>query len=110
MPAKVGRGIRASVLVNSAALICYRKTVEIRFSITLKGKSKEEFGEGSSQYNDFEDRDKFTLQAHAAKPVCQVTLMFLLTRDTDTDEAGGVLLVVDSLDLQIAKGGKAKLR
>ncbi|MFG0262439.1 MAG: hypothetical protein ACF788_08610 [Novipirellula sp. JB048] len=55
------------------------------------------------QFGDFQDRVEFTLQPHAKKPVCQVTLLLVVERDTDTAGDGGALMVVDSLDLSFAE-------
>ncbi len=78
--------------------------------IKLKGKSKclatEEHLD--TQFGDWQDRIEFTAQTHAAKPVLQVTLFLLVERDTDAADAGGALLAVDSLDLEISKSAKAK--
>jgi hypothetical protein len=59
---------------------------------------------------DFQDRVEFTVSKHSAKPVLQITLFLLVEHDTDTADAGGALLVVDSLDLEIHKTGKGILK
>jgi hypothetical protein len=55
---------------------------------------------------DYHETVEFTVQAHAAEPVCQITLVLLVEHDTDTDGSGGAHLTVDSLDLEIAMPGK----
>ena len=57
---------------------------------------------------DFQNRVAFTVQTHAAKPICQITLFLVVDRDTDAADSGGALLAVDSLDIQMATPGKAK--
>ncbi|MCA9226036.1 MAG: hypothetical protein KDA47_10515 [Planctomycetales bacterium] len=80
--------------------------------IILKGKSKEIAAatHGDVEYGDYQDGFTFTLQTHAAKPVCQITVALIVDRDSDVVDSGSALLVVDSIDLEIAKGSKAKLR
>lgn len=77
--------------------------------LELKGKSKSEFTaeHPETQYGDWQHRIEFTVQTHADKPVLQITLFLLVEHDTDTADAGSSLLAVDSLDLEIAKSGKA---
>lgn len=77
--------------------------------VELKGKVKciltKEYPD--AQFGDWQSRIAFTVQTHAANPVLQVTLFLLFEHDTDAADAGGALLAVDSLDLEIAKPGKA---
>ena len=81
-------------------------------TVKLKGKSKEAIvaEHPDQKYGDFQDRLEFTVQTHAAKPVCQVTLFLVVERNTDTADSGGALLAVDSMDISIAKPGKATLK
>ncbi len=81
-------------------------------AVKLKGKSKETYATkpASQQSGDFQSRVEFTLQTHAAKPVCQITLFLLAEHETDKADSGGALLVVDSLDLEINKSAKAALK
>lgn len=44
---------------------------------------------------------EFTVQPRAAEPVCQITLFLLVEHDIDTEGAGQVVLVIDSLDLEM---------
>ena len=76
--------------------------------VELKGKSKCAMTEEhpDAQFGDWHNRIEFTVQTHAAKPVLQVTLFLLVEHDTATADAGGALLAVDSLDLEIAKPSK----
>jgi hypothetical protein len=62
------------------------------------------------QFGDFQDRVESTVETHAAKSVCQITLFLLVAHYTDTAGNGGALLAVDSLDLQIATSSKAKYK
>jgi hypothetical protein len=80
--------------------------------VELKGKCKGTIAEEQpgAQFDDWEDRVEFTVQTHAAKPVLQITLFLLVEHDTDAADTGGALLVVDSLDLEIAAPGKAAYR
>ena len=80
--------------------------------VTLKGKSKEAIaaGQQAGQVGDFQTRVRFTVQTHAAKPVCQVTLFLAAEHDTDKANSGGALVAVDSLDLTIAKPGEGKYK
>jgi|GEM_PF-2256112 len=77
--------------------------------IALKGKCKQAVIEENpdTELHDWQDRIEFTVQTHAAKPVVQISLFLLVEHDTDTADAGGALLVVDSIDLEIAKSAKA---
>lgn len=77
--------------------------------VEMKGKCKCAMGEEQpdTQFDDWQERIEFTVETHAAKPVLQVTLFLLVEHDTDVADAGGALLAVDSLDLEIAKPGKA---
>lgn len=77
--------------------------------VQLKGTSKEALATmpASEQSGNFESRVVFTVQTQAAKPVCPITLFLLAERSTDKADAGGGLLVIDSLDLEINKAAKA---
>ncbi|HQX48615.1 MAG TPA: hypothetical protein PLY87_03705 [Planctomycetaceae bacterium] len=77
--------------------------------VELKGESKSVLTEEhpDAQFGDWQDRIEFTVQTHAADPVLQVTLLLLVDHDTDATDTGGALLVVDSLDLEMAKSAKA---
>ena len=79
-------------------------------AVKLKGTSKDAIAANHAgmELGDFENRVTFTVQTHAAKPVCQITLFLVVDRDTDTADSGGALLAVDSLDIQMATPGKAK--
>ncbi len=80
--------------------------------VTFKGTAKETFvgKPGVNKVNDFQDRFAVTLQKRADKPVCQITLLLLADRDTDMADAGGALLVVDSLDIEVEHPENAKLQ
>lgn len=82
--------------------------------VKLKGKAKESLGEAAGTTKegaaDFQKRINFTLQVHAAKPVCQVTLILLAEHDTDTADAGGGLVLVDSLDLSFTAVGQGQYK
>jgi hypothetical protein len=43
----------------------------------------------------------FTVQTRAAQPVCQITLFLVVEHNTDSTDAEGAVLVVDSLDLEL---------
>ena len=81
-------------------------------TVELKGKSKVAIvaEHPGREYGNFQDRVEFTVQTHAAKPVCQVTLFLVVERNTDTADSGGALLAVDSMDISIAKPGKATFK
>lgn len=66
--------------------------------------------EDSGLNGNFEDRLEFTLQTHAAKPVCQLTLILVVEHDTDKADTGGATLTVDALDLEITGAGNARLK
>ncbi len=88
------------------------KVVELtdkEMKVELKGKVKcaTSTDHPDAQFGDWQDRIKFTVQTHAAKPVLQVTLFLLVEHDTDAADAGSALLAVDSMDLEIAKPAKA---
>jgi hypothetical protein len=55
---------------------------------------------------DYHATVEFTVQAHAAESMCQITLVLLVEHDTDTDGSGGAHLTVDSLDLEITMPGQ----
>jgi hypothetical protein len=55
----------------------------------------------SVNWSDFHDRVAFTVQTRAAQPVCQITLFLVVEHNTDSTDAEGAVLVVDSLDLEI---------
>jgi len=55
----------------------------------------------SATSGNFLEAFQFTLQPHAAEPVCQITLFLLVEHDIDTDDAGGAVLSIDSLDLEM---------
>jgi hypothetical protein len=76
--------------------------------VELEGTSKEAHADQreDGQFNDFQERVEFTVQTHAKKPVCQITL-FLLAEHS-TDESGGALLAVNSLDISIASDDEKK--
>jgi hypothetical protein len=100
--------VRLVACVGNATKVVDLSSDEAK-KIELKGKSKctvcEEYPD--AQFGDWQDRIEFTVQTHAAKPVLQVTLFLLVEHDTDAAEAGGALLAIDSLDLEIAKPAKA---
>jgi hypothetical protein len=50
---------------------------------------------------DFSERFEFKVYPRAVKPVCQVTLFLLVEHDIDTPGAGGAVLNVDQLDMEI---------
>lgn len=77
--------------------------------VKLKGKSKcaLKAEHAEAQFGDWQDRVEFTVQTHAEEPVLQITLFLLVEHNTDAPDAGGALLAVDSLDLEIAKSEKA---
>lgn len=79
-------------------------------AVKLKGTSKDAIAadHAGMELGDFESRVTFTVQTHAAKPVCQITLLLVVDRDTDAADSGDALLAVDSLDIQMATPGKAK--
>jgi hypothetical protein len=58
--------------------------------------------------DDFEDRVEFQLQKLAARPICQITLVLIVEQDTDSEDSGGALLAVDSLNVSIAEPAKAR--
>jgi len=80
----------------------------------LKGKTKEALLSAREPLKgvstDFLKRIEFTVQAHAAKPVCQITLILLVEHDTDTADSGGAVVMVDSLDLSLAGAGQGKYK
>ena len=53
----------------------------------------------SVHWSDFQDRVALTVQTRAAKPVCQITLFLVVEHHTESPDAEGAVLVVDSLDL-----------
>ena len=79
-------------------------------SVKLKGKTKAALTTEDDDLSDadFEQRIEFKLATHAAKPVLQITLFLVAEQDTDSADAGGALLAVDSIDLSIAEQSKAK--
>ncbi len=81
-------------------------------TVELKGELKSELTaeNAEAKFGDWQDRIEFTVQTHAAKPVLQITLFLLVEHNTDAADAGGALLAVDSLDLEIAKAGKASYK
>ena len=81
-------------------------------TVKLKGTSKETIvaEHPGEEYGNFQDRVEFTVQTHAAKPVCQVTLFLVVERNTDSADSGGALLAMDSMDISIAKPSKATLK
>lgn len=80
--------------------------------VQLKGKAKEKLagvaGPAKGKSNDFQQRVEFTLQVHAARPVCQVTLVLLAEHDTDTPDSGAGVVMIDSLDLSFTTAGQGK--
>jgi hypothetical protein len=78
--------------------------------VKLKGKCKEkrQAEQPAFQPENFQDRVQFTVQKHAAKPVCQVTLFLAVEHDADAPNSGGALLQIDSLDFEIESPGKLK--
>jgi hypothetical protein len=76
--------------------------------VNLKGASKDAIAAEypSMQLGDFHDRVEFTVQTHAAKPVCQITLFLLVENNTDTADSGAALLALDSLDLEMVEPAK----
>lgn len=55
----------------------------------------------SVNWSDFHERVAFTVQTRAAQPVCQIRLFLVVEHNTDSTDAEGAMLVVDSLDLEI---------
>jgi len=106
--------LTASVLVACVG----NKTESVNLSaeegkkVELKGKCKCAMAEQrpDSQFGDWQDRIEFVVQTHAAKPVLQITLLLVVEHDTDTADAGGALLVVDSLDLEISKSANGSYK
>ena len=81
-------------------------------AVKLKGKAKDALKaeHPDMDFVDFEQRVNFKVQTRAKKPVCQITLFLLVEHDTNVAGNGGALLVVDSIDLAIAKSGKGRLQ
>ncbi len=74
------------------------KKAKVKFKQGSKKKLTENY-EGETI--DFEERFVFKVTPKAKKPVCQVTLVLVLERDSDEPDSGSGLLVVDSLDLSM---------
>jgi hypothetical protein len=106
-----GASVRLVACVGDATKVIDVMPVKEK-TVKFKGKSKEKYAPkpAGQQSGDFEGRVEFTLQTHAAKPVCQITLFLLAEHETDKKDSGGALLVVDSLDLEINKSAKATLK
>jgi hypothetical protein len=80
--------------------------------VKLKGRGKEMLRAAAplkGRSTDFAKRVEFTVRPHAAKPVCQVTLILLAEHDTDTADSGGGVVMVDSLDLSFTAAGQGQL-
>ena len=103
-----GAAVRLIACVGDATQVINVSPVKDKV-VKLKGASKEALATrpDSEQSGNFESRVEFTMQTQAAKPVCQITLFLLTERSTDKADAGGALLVIDSLDLEINKAAKA---
>jgi hypothetical protein len=82
--------------------------------VKLKDKAKETVlattDRPKGKATDYVKRLEFTLQTNAAKPVCQITLILLAEHDTDTPDAGGAVVMVDSLDLSFTTTGQGQFR
>jgi hypothetical protein len=80
--------------------------------VQLKGECKCALSkeQPEAEFGDWQGRIEFTVQTRAAKPVLQVTLLLLVEHDTDAADAGGALLAVDSLDLEIGKPSRGSYK
>ena len=76
----------------------------------MKGTAKDAFCEKDADHesDDFQDRIEFNLQKRTHNPVCQITLVLIVEQDTDSEDSGGALLAVDSMDVSIAEPAKAR--
>jgi hypothetical protein len=105
--ARAGADVRLVACAGGTTKVVALSTDECNLA-KLKGTSKDAIAaeHPSMQLGDFQDRVEFTVQTHAAKPVCQITLFLLVEDNTDTADSGGALLALDSLDLEIVGPGK----
>ncbi len=103
-----GAAVRLIACVGDATQVIDVTPVKDQ-EVKLKGTSKAALAiiPARQQSGDFQSRVEFTVPTQAAKPVCQITLFLLAERSTDKADAGGALLVIDSLDLEINKAAKA---
>ncbi|PQO45474.1 hypothetical protein [Blastopirellula marina] len=96
------QGARARLIVCAGDATHVVKLTATKEEVVFKGSCKEKLVEESDGEDiDFQDRFRFKLAPKAEKPVCQVTLVLVLERDTDEADSGGGLLAVDSLDFSI---------
>lgn len=93
----------------NARLVACVGSVTQSVDLSKKNVSAEEDSAADAVGDDFEDRVTFTLQTRAANPVAQITFLLSVDRDTDVEGAGSGLLVLDSLNIEVAKECTATL-